>query len=267
MKLSKRRMSAPSLGGVLATRQGSLMLAVLCAICAAGVLVFALGRYKTNVTTQQQQQVVVPQTSVLVATGEITKGMTGTEIAKKKLYKVEPVSTSAVTLGALTDAGELSAQSAVSDILPGQQLTSTDFSELASVSLVLSKGERAVEIALSGAPGAVDITNANSRVDIYGAATASSDGGATAGTTVPGSSYQLIQQNVRVLKPATSTPVTIGNQSVGGSTLVLIVARSHVEQLISDAGSLYLVLRPGKSGALPVTPTTPTAATTTAGAS
>ena len=52
VKLSQRRMSAPSLGGLLATRQGSLMLAALCAICAAGVLVFALGRYKTNVTPQ-----------------------------------------------------------------------------------------------------------------------------------------------------------------------------------------------------------------------
>jgi Flp pilus assembly protein CpaB len=268
VKLSKRRMSAPSLGGVLATRQGSLMLAVLCAICAAGVLVFALGRYKTNVTQQQGPQ-VVPQTSVLVATGEITKGMTGTEIAKKKLYKVEPISTSAVTLGAITDAGELSAQSAVSDILPGQQLTTTDFSELASVSLILNKGERAVEIAISGAPGAVDITNPDSRVDIYGKDASSTVGGVTEssiGTSAPGA-YQLIQQNVRVLKPATSTPVTIGNQSVSGSTLVLIVARSHVEQLITDVDSLYLVLRPGKSGALPVTPTIPTAATTTAGAS
>ena len=261
-------MSAPSLGGALATRQGSLMLAVLCAICAAGVLVFALGRFKTNVTQQQQQQ-VVPQTSVLVATGEITKGMTGTEIAQKKLYKVEPVSTSAVTLGAITDAGELSAQSAVSDILPGQQLTTTDFSELASVSLVLNKGERAVEIAVSGAPGAVDITNPNSRVDIYGDASSSTVGGvseAAAGTAAP-AGYQLVQQNVRVLKPATAAPVTIGNQSVAGSTLVLIVARSHVEQLLNDQqNGIYLVLRPGKSGALPVTPTTPTT-TATSGAS
>jgi Flp pilus assembly protein CpaB len=263
-------MSAPSLGGFLATRQGSLLLAVLCAICAAGVLIFALGRYKTNVAAPA----AVPQASVLVATGEITKGMTGTEIAKQKLYKLEPVTATQVTAGALSDASQLGAQSATADILPGQQLTSTDFSELASVSLVLRKGERAIEVNASGAAGAVDITNPNSRVDIYGApgatssVTSSSDGTALAstGTSAPtGAQYALIQQNVRVLKPATATPVTIGNQSVGGSTLVLIVSRAHVPQLIADSGALYLVLRPGKSGALPVTPVVPT--TTTTGAS
>jgi Flp pilus assembly protein CpaB len=256
-------MSAPSLGGMLATRQGSLMLAVLCAICAAGVLVFALGRYKTNVAQQPQ---VIPQTSVLVATGEISKGMTGTEIAKQHLYKVEQVSSTAVTPDALTDASLLGSQSAAADILPGQQLTSSDFSELASVSLVLNKGERAVEISISGAAGAVDITNPNSRVDIYGSASPSSSAGGVSESSGASTGYQLIQQNVRVLKPATSTPVTIGNQSVSGSTLVLIVARSHVQQLINDSSSLYLVLRPGKSGALPVTPTVPGATTTTPGA-
>jgi Flp pilus assembly protein CpaB len=244
-------MSAPSLGAVLATRQGSLMLALLCAICAAGVLIFALGRYKTNTTAP-----VVPQASVLVASSEITKGMTGTEIAKQRLYKVEPMSQSQVAPGAISDASELSAASATADILPGQQLTTGDFSELASVSLVLHKGERAVEIAISGAPGAVDITNPNSRVDIYGCAAVASTAESSGGC-----SYVLIQQNVRVLKPATATAVTIGNQSVSGSTLVLIVAKSHVQQLITDADNLYLDLRPGKSGALPVTPTTPTSTT------
>jgi Flp pilus assembly protein CpaB len=233
------------------------MLAVLCAICAAGVLVFALGRFKTNVASQSGPQ-VSPQTSVLVATGEISKGMTGTEIAKQKLYKLEPISSSSVTAGALTDAAQLSSETANADILPGQQITSADFSELGSVSLVLSKGERAVELSIAGAEGAVDITNPNSRVDIYGCL--SSSGQAC--------TYQLIQQNVRVLKPATATPVTIGNQSVAGSTLVLIVSRAHVEQLMTDSQNLYLDLRPGKSGALPVTPTVPgTAATTTTGAS
>jgi Flp pilus assembly protein CpaB len=261
-------MSAPSLGGMLATRQGSLMLAVLCAICAAGVLVFALGRFKTNVTSQSQQ-VVIPQTSVLVATGEIAKGMTGTEIAKQKLYKLEPISSSSVTAGAMTDAAQLSAETANADILPGQQITTTDFSELASVSLVLSKGERAVEIAISGAAGAVDITNPNSRVDIYGSNTGTaagpSDGSGASGSA---GEFQLIQQNVRILKPATPTAVTIGNQLISGSTLVLIVSRAHVEQLLDDDTNLYLVLRPGKSGAVPVIPAVPTAtATTTSGAS
>ena len=122
---------------------------------------------------------------------------------------------------------------------------------------------------------AVDITNPNSRVDIYGVrgrprarSAASPRGTASTGflRARRAARIQLIQQNVRVLKPATATPVTIGNQSVSGSTLVLIVARSHVQQLLDDQqNGIYLVLRPGKSGALPVTPVIPgaTAATTT----
>src|ERR1019366_10393882 len=69
VKNTQRRMSRPSLGGMLATRQGALVLALVCAACAAGIQLFALGQYKSAQTTPQ-----TVQATVLVATAEITKG-------------------------------------------------------------------------------------------------------------------------------------------------------------------------------------------------
>jgi Flp pilus assembly protein CpaB len=277
-------MSGPSLGSILATRQGSLVLALLCAVCAAGVLVFALGRYKSNV------QQPVPQATVLVATGEIAKGTVGSQIAAKGLYKPTPVATTSVTPGALTDAAQLSSATASSDILPGQQLTSADFSTIVNVGEVLKPNQRALEIAVSGANGAVDITQPGSRVDIYlsgdtGSPSASgsppASGGATkttvtspptsggaspttvtgtAGTaaSVPATS-KLLVSNVLVLKPATATPVTLGNQPVAGGTLVLALNNSQVPEMVANSGNLYLALRPSTKPASS-NPTTPKAA-------
>jgi Flp pilus assembly protein CpaB len=257
-------MSGPSLGSILATRQGSLMLALLCAVCAAGVLVFALGRYKSNV------QQPVPQATVLVATGEIAKGTTGSEIAAKTLYKATPVATTAVTPGAMTDAAQLSSATASSDILPGQQLTSADFATILNVGEVLKSNQRALEIAVSGANGAVDITQPASRVDIYlsgdsadvpGTAAATKTGvTGTAGTaaSLPGTA-RLLASNVLVLKPATATPVTIGNLPVPGSTLVLALNNTQVPEMIANSGNLYLALRPSTKPT-PSNPTTPKAA-------
>jgi Flp pilus assembly protein CpaB len=245
-------MNAPSLGGILATRQGSLALALVCAICAAGVLVFALGRYKTHVTQP------TPQATVLIASGEIAKGTTGTQIAAQKLYRSVPVTAAQLSAGAIANAADLTDQTASTNILPGQQLTSGDFSSLASVSLTLHNGTRAIEIATAGAQGAVDITNPGSRVDVWGKP-----------TTGAGTNYVLVASDVLVLKPATATPVTIGNQSVPGSTLVVEIPSAEVSAVLDHSASVYLTLRPGKSGAVPAAAATPTTTTTTttAGAS
>jgi Flp pilus assembly protein CpaB len=271
-------MSGPSLGSILATRQGSLLLAFLCAVCAAGVLVFALGRYKSNV------QKPIPQATVLVSTGEIAKGTTGSQIAADHLYRSTPVAASSVAAGALTDAAQLANATVSTTILPGQQLTSGEFATILDVGQVLKPNERALEVSVSGAPGAVDITQPSSRVDAYvsaisttsssqtanAAANPSGSTGAptltaTVGTSPTARSLQsgvvLIDPNLLVLKPATATPVTLGNQVVAGSTLVIAVPNSKVPLMIAAAtnGSLYLALRPSTKPA-PSNPTNPKAA-------
>ncbi len=244
-------MNAPSFGGMLATRQGSLVLALLCAVCAAGVLVFALGRYKTNV------QQPVPQATALVATAEIAKGTSGAEIASKKLYKAMPVTATQLSVGAVGNAAQIASEFATSNILPGQQLTTADFGTISGVDTVLKPNQRGVEISTSGAPGASDITQAGSHVDIYVVGGATGNVTSSSGTDSASVAGQKpIASNVLVLKPATPLPVTLGGKSVSGGTLVLALNENLVSNVIDHSGSLYLALRPSKTGPSAITPTT-----------
>jgi Flp pilus assembly protein CpaB len=237
VKLSQRRLARPSLGGLLATRQGSLTLALLCAVCAAGVLMFALGRYKTGLKP------TVQQATVLVSSGEIHKGTTGQEIAAQHLYKSTPVVSTQIAPGALNDAASLAGQTARVDILPGQQLVTSDFSVLVGLDQTLAKNQRAVAVSIAESPGITDALQAGNRVDVYSMFTPKS------GTP----ELLLLNPNAEVLKPATPVAVRSGSQTITGSSMLLALDDNKASQVIFAAlqGSLYLSLRPLKSSQTP----------------
>jgi pilus assembly protein CpaB len=237
VKLSQRRLARPSLGGLLATRQGALTLALLCAVCAAGVLMFALGRYKTGLKT------TVQQATVLVSTGEIHKGTTGQEIAARHLYKSTPVAATQVALGALSDAAAIAGQTARADILPGQQLTAADFSALVGLDQTLAANQRAVAVTISESPGITDALQAGNRVDVYSLFTPKT------GSTV----LVLLNPDAKVLKAATPVAVRSGGQAITGSSMLLALDDNKANQVIYSAlqGTLYLSLRPLKSSQTP----------------
>jgi Flp pilus assembly protein CpaB len=237
VKLSQRRLARPSLGGLLATRQGSLTLALLCAVCAAGVLMFALGRYKTSLKP------TVQQATVLVSSGVIKKGTSGQQIAAQRLYKTTPVVSTQVVPGALSDAGAIVGQTAAVDILPGQQLTAADFSRLAGLDQTLTKNERAVAVTIGESPGITDALQPGSRVDVYSLFTPKS--GAP--------ELVLLNPNAEVLKAATAIPITSGGQKIVGSSMLLALDRNKTNQVIFSAlqGTLYLSLRPLNSSQTP----------------
>ena len=238
MKLSQRRLARPSLGGMLATRQGSLVLALLCAVCAAGILFFALNRYKTSLKPP------VTQDTVLVATGTIAKGTPGSTVASEKLYRSAPVPVSQATPGALTDSAAIANEYAATDILPGQQLTAADFSAYTSVSETLAPDQRAISISVSEAPGATDIVQAGDHVDLY----ATSDLGTIAGH--PGVSFTSpVVANVLVLKTGNATPVKDQGVPITGGTMEVVVPSAEAPLVIALAtkNAIYLDLRPTKS--------------------
>ena len=136
---------------MLATRQGALVLALVCAACAAGILLFALGQYKSAQTTPQ-----TVQATVLVATAEITKGTSGDVVASRGLYKSTPIVASQVTPGAVSDASTLAGKVASANILPGQQLTAADFTGVSDVSGLLTPTQRAIALTISESPGATE---------------------------------------------------------------------------------------------------------------
>jgi Flp pilus assembly protein CpaB len=247
VKLSQRRLARPSIGGMLATRQGSLTLALLCAALAAGILMVALGRYRTGLHTTTKQA------TVLVATGEIRKGTPGQTIAAEKLYKSMPVVSSQLAVGAISNSSALAGVTAQADILPGQQLAASQFAAAAGVTGLLTPNQRAVAISIDEAHGATDILQGGDHVDVYSSFGVKSADGSTTDTV-----EILLDPNALVIKPASATPTTAGGKSITGSSLVLAIPSTKVSQVTfaADNGKLYLALRPSDASPTPSAPTT-----------
>ncbi|MHB1571902.1 MAG: Flp pilus assembly protein CpaB [Solirubrobacteraceae bacterium] len=246
MKLSKRRLSRPSFGGLLATRQGSMMIALVCAICAAVLIFVSLSRYKAQVKTP------TPQATVLVSTGEIAKGTTGATMAAEKLYRSTPVAASQITPGALSDAAALSNATAQTTILPGQQLTTADFMASGDVATTLLPGQRAIAVTIDESHGATDVLQPGDHVDIYAMYTLQQGG-------KPVPAEILLIPNAEVIKPASSVPVHVGTTTVTGSSLVVAVPAAQAPEIaysVDNNDHLYLALRPANgthSYGVPVT--------------
>ncbi|MFZ0043826.1 MAG: Flp pilus assembly protein CpaB [Solirubrobacteraceae bacterium] len=247
MKRTQKKMARRSLGGLMATRGGSLTLALVCAVCAGGILMMALSQYKTTLKTP------VRQATVLVATAQIPKGTSGNTIAAEGLYKSTPIVTSQLAPGAISSASAISGETAVSAILPGQQLTSADFTAQAGVTGLLTPNERAIAINVDEAHGDTDVLQAGDHVDVYSSFQVK---------TADNSQYTvevLIAPNVQVIKPAgtsSSTPTQAGGTPITGASLVLAVPAGKASQVAfsADNGKIYLSLRPAEAGATPSVP-------------
>jgi Flp pilus assembly protein CpaB len=229
---------------MLATRQGALILAVLCAACAAGILVIALSSYKQSV------QVTTKQATVLIATGEIAKGTSGAVIAAEKLYKATPIVASQLTPDAISDAAELNGKIAQADILPGQQLSLTDFGTTAIPTSILTPNQRALSVPADEIHTDLALLQPGDRVDLYEEFKQSTP---EVGLMIP---------NVLVLKTPSSglagaasdaASNTSGGSSGGSSSssgsLILAVNSSQVPSvaLTADNGQLWVALRPANA--------------------
>jgi len=225
-KLTQRRLARPSVAGMLSTRQGALALAVLCAVAATGILVFAVGRYRQSVQTTARP------TTVLVATHEIQKGTPGTVIAAEGLLKSSSVLSTQLSAGAISDAAFLQGKVAVADILPGQQLTLADFGSAIGVAAQLAPDQRAISITLDEAHGDSDVVQTGDRVDVYGEVTVS--GQPAVGLLVPGA---------LVLKAAGGAP------GASGGSIVLGVSSSQAPLVAyaADNAKVWLILRPANA--------------------
>lgn len=264
-KMTQRRMARPSLGGMLATRQGALVLALICAACAAGILVFALGQYKTGLKTP------TVQATALVATAQITKGTSGDMVASRGLYKSTPIVASQLAPGAISDASMLTGKVASVNILPGQQLTVADFSGVTGVSGLLTPSQRAVALSIAESPGATDLLQPGDRVDVYetvkpgvtplvlmaqnvqvvkqsgGTVSAGTPGSASAAPAA--SSAGSSSGSASSTSTGSSTPSPGGAASpstVSGASLVLAVTDKQASDFVwaAESATLYLTVRP-----------------------
>jgi pilus assembly protein CpaB len=265
-------MARPSLGGMLATRQGALVLALLCAACAAGILMFALGQYKSGLKTTTQ----TVQATVLVATAQIPQGTAGNVVAARGLYKSTPIVATQLQPGAVSDAATLAGKVATTNILPGQQLTQTDFSAPTGVIGLLTPDQRAVALNISESPGATDILQAGDRVDVYatfgpkmvlldsniavvkpaGGTASTSSGSAQPAAAAPASASTSTTASSG--SASSATPAAASTSTVTGGSMVLAVTAKQAADLIyaAQTASLYLTLRPSNASATPSAITT-----------
>jgi pilus assembly protein CpaB len=225
---------------LLATRQGTVLLGLGAALLAGLVLLVYLNRYRDSVSASSEP------VSVLVAKRLIEKGTLGEQVALTQGFEIGSIARDHVENGAFVDPSALRGKVAVTDILPGQQMTTADFalsSSSGGIGAGLLRRQRAMALPVASAPGMVGRIQGGDHVDIM--ANLDLNGRAVVKT---------IMQDIYVLEaPAGAGGGGIGGQS--GATIVLRVTPKQAGKLAfaSEEGSLWFVLRP-RSGARRVKP-------------
>lgn len=233
--------SGPDLKGLTSSRQGALGLAVVCAVIAGAILIFAMSRYRQSVKSS------VAATSVLVAKSLIQKGTSGDAIATQGLAVPDSVLRKQVTSGALADAGVLHGKIAQADILPGQQLTAADFAASSGITATLAPNQRAMAVSLDQSHGLVGILQNGDHVDIYGGFNVDQ------GSAKPRPVMRLLIPNVRVLQAASTGGGIGGGSQTGNVVLAVNDTQAGVIAFASDNGKIWLALRPGSAASTPPT--------------
>ena len=203
------------------TRQGTVLLGVIAAVIAAIALLVYLNHYRNSVSQ--------PPVDVLVAQKLIQSGTSGDVIRTTAgYYKVTSVPHKQVETGAIIDPATLADKVAVTDISPGQQLTTADFGAAStSVSNQLDRNQRAVVVALDSPQQVGGQIAAGNHVDVWVLTSAQAGSGAIQPVA------KLLFQNMYVL-------------GLNGSNVTLRATPTQSGQLIyaSQNDNLYLTLRP-----------------------
>ena len=237
MELTSKNYTRNDWRKMLATRRGTVVVAGVCALVAAGILLFAMNRYRHNVDTSGNQE------TVLVAGGLIQKGTSGDAIATEQLFKSTSVAVKQASTGVIADTAQLRGKVAATDIYPGQQLTAADFIAKGGLTSELAPTQRAITITLDGSHGMVGEIAAGDHVDVYAGVTVESHGSRAE------PALRLLIPNVRVLQTGSSNGGGLGssqNPNNSYSSVTLDVAEAQVGALAyaSDNGKVWLVLRP-----------------------
>ena len=108
-------------GGGLSSRRAAILLAIGALVLAAILLIVYVRSYRNSVSGENAP------TTVIVAKSLIPAGTSGTIIATKQAYESTTLPQKDIKVGAISDPAYISGRVAVADIVPGQQLTTTDF--------------------------------------------------------------------------------------------------------------------------------------------
>jgi Flp pilus assembly protein CpaB len=186
---------------LVSTRRGTILLSVIAAAVAGGLILVYVNRYRDSVKASG-----APVT-VLVAKVNINKGTAGNLIATSGLYSTQTLRQSQVLEGAFSDTSSLTGKVAANPIPQGAQLTSTDFAPTSTnLAGSLTGDERVISLPFNSAQGLSGALQVGDHVDVYGGFNVSSVG--PNGLAAGGGSRPVVR---RIL---TNVPVV----AIGGST-------------------------------------------------
>jgi Flp pilus assembly protein CpaB len=247
MELTGNRYTGSDWRGLLSTRLGTVIVAAICTLVAAGILVFAASRYRQSVQRSGGVQ------TVLVANGTILKGTSGDVVATQQMFHTQSIATKHVSAGALADTALLHGKVAAADISPGQQLTLGEFTASSGYASQLAPDERVISIPLDASHSLAGVAQAGDRVDVYAGlnleVSRSGEGGSA------GASLRLLVSNVPVLTIDQSSGGGIGSGGTGQQANVVLKVKASAAGALafaSDHGKIWLVLR-GPNAAEPST--------------
>jgi Flp pilus assembly protein CpaB len=215
---------------LLATRRGSLTVALIAAVLAAAVLVIFLNNYRDSVGGSNKTE------TVLVARSLLPKGSTGDAIASNGLFQAVDIKHSQVKDGAITDPAALRHKVLTREVFSGEQLTTHDLAFTSDrVVNKLSGNQRAVEIPVDSAHGMLGQVQAGDHVDVYGAYNVQNTGGPEQKV------LKEIMQNVEVLKISGT-----GGGAGGGGAVILRAPETVAAQMAFTAenGKIWISARP-----------------------
>ena len=157
---------------LVSTRRGTILLSVMAAAVAGGLILVYVNRYRDSV------KAAGAPVTVLVAKVNINKGTGGSQIATSGLYSTTTLRQSQVLDGAFSDTSSLTGKVATTDIPQGAQLTSADFAAASSnLTANLTGTQRVISLPFNSAQGLSGALQVGNHVDVYGGFNVSSVNG------------------------------------------------------------------------------------------
>jgi len=220
---AKKRSASDSFKQFVSTRRGAYTIAAVTATLAGLVLLVFINRYKDDVNAG------LAPAPVLIADRLIPRGTSGAEVVTQKLFKPVAVAEENIRPGAVTQAAQISANVAVRNVLPGQQITTADFAAVGDpIRSRLAKRERAIQIPVDAIHGLLRVLRPGDRVDILAAFNATSAGTATGTPTL-----EPLVRDIRIMSNL-------------GSSVILETTDQQGAKLAfaADNAKLWFMLRP-----------------------
>lgn len=217
---------------LVGTRAGTILLALLAALAAGAAVVAYVHQYRSSVQTSGTPA------AVLVAKHEIPKGMSVANAITLGYFATQTFRTDQLAAGAVADPTAIRDSVASRDILPGEQITTSEFGSANGLATKLTGTQRAVSIPLDSAPGLASQMQVGDRVDVLVGFTTATSAGSLSQPVV-----KTLLQNVPVLA-VTHASGTVGSQT--SSNVVLRVTTAGAAKIAYAAvnGKVWLVLRP-----------------------